>query len=42
MKCATVATLALFALTVFARDEKACTVYDQGGAYYDLNGLSAK
>ena len=42
MKCATAATLALFALVASARDEKPCTVHDKGGTYYDLNKLSAK
>ena len=42
MKCATAATLAIFALAASARDEKPCTVHDEGGTYYDLSGLSAK
>jgi len=41
MKCATAATLALLALTASARDDKPCTVHDEGGAYYDLTRLSA-
>jgi hypothetical protein len=42
MKCVTAATLALFVLAASARDEKPCTVHDEGGAYYDLSMLSAK
>ena len=42
MKCVTATTLALFVLAAFAREEKPCTVHDEGGTYYDLNGLSAK
>lgn len=42
MKYTTAATFALFVLAASARDEKPCTVHDEGGTYFDLNKLSAK
>jgi hypothetical protein len=42
MKYTTATTFALFVLAASARDEKPCTVHDEGGTYFDLNKLSAK
>lgn len=42
MKYTTAATFALFVLAASARDEKPCTVHDEGGTYFDLNKLSSK